>query len=185
MSDSQGNTINLDGIVLKAGGHTKRDAEALCVMEAVAWVAGEPHSDHPVCACPVIGAFLRQWNDSISTDEARTRLLKPLVPRLVGSKSTEAVEVRRSYLALDWLAREYAPAWLSLRNDLKAHAVALRGLAPLTDTASCAAAQTTLDAARAAAGAAARAAAWAAARDAQEKRLREICAEIEAAEVTR
>ena len=40
-------------------------------------------------------------------------------------------------------------------------------------------------AAGAAAGAAARAAAWAAARDAQEKRLREICAEIEAAEVTR
>jgi hypothetical protein len=143
-------------------------------MEAVAWLAGEPHSDQPACACPVIGAFMRSWNDSLPDDEIRTRLLRPLLPLLVGSRSTTAVELQRSYLALDWLARECAPAWLSLRDDLKAHAVALRGLAPLTDATSCLAAQKTLaaaldaalDAAWDAARAAARAAAWDAARDA-------------------
>ena len=39
-----------------------------------------------------------------------------------------------------------------LRDDLKAHAVSLRGLVPLTDAKNCAAAQATLAAARAAAG---------------------------------
>jgi peptidoglycan hydrolase CwlO-like protein len=111
---------------------------------------------------------MRNWNDQIKDDAVRTALLRPLLPLLVGSRSTEEVELRRSYLALDWLARECAPAWLSLRDDLKAHAVALRGLAPLTDTTSCKAAQQTLEAARdaawAAARAAAREAAWEAAR---------------------
>ncbi len=32
---------------------------AMCVMEAVAVVAGEKWSDHPQCASPVISAFLR------------------------------------------------------------------------------------------------------------------------------
>jgi hypothetical protein len=107
--------IGLDGIVLASGAHSRR-AEAVCAMEAVAWLAGEPHSDHPQCACPVIGAFMRQWNDSIRDDETRTRLLKPLLSSLIGTRSTKAVELRRSYLALDWLARECAPAWLSLRE---------------------------------------------------------------------
>ena len=153
--------IGLDGIVLKAGGHEKRES-AVCAMEAVAWLAGEPHSDHPACACPVIGAFMRNWNDAIPDDETRTRLLKPLLPLLIGTRSTQAVERQRSYLALDWLARVQAPAWLSLHDDLKAHAVALRGLKPLTDTERCQAAQSALDAAGDAARAAARAAAGAA-----------------------
>ena len=138
------NTLLLDDrLVLRSGSHSTRAADALCVMEAVAWVAGEPHSDHPACACPVIGAFLRSWNDNLPDDETRTRLLAPLIPRIVGSRATREVEARRSYLALDWLAREQAPAWLSLRDDLKAHAVALRGLAPLTDAEACRKAQPT------------------------------------------
>jgi hypothetical protein len=42
---------------LAKGAH--EDHEAMCVMEAVAFVAGEPWSDYPECACPVISAFLR------------------------------------------------------------------------------------------------------------------------------
>ena len=157
--------LGLEGITLKAGGHDSR-AAGVCAMEAVAWLAGEKHSDQPSCACPVIASFMRNWNDNIKDDTTRTNLLRPLLPLLVGSRSTKAVELRRSYLALDWLARECAPTFLSLRDDLKAHAVALRGLKPLTDAKSCKAAQKTLDAARDAAGAAAWDAAWAAARDA-------------------
>ena len=158
--------IGLDGITLKAGTHAERSYDALCSMEAVAWLAGEPHSDHPQCTCPIIGAFLRSWNDSIRYDDTRTRLLKPLLSVVIGTRSTKAVELTRSYLALDWLARECAPAFLSLRDDLKAHAVALRGLSPLIDSASYEAAQAILAAARDAAGAAARDAAWGAAGDA-------------------
>ena len=139
----------------------------MCVMEAVAYVAGEPHSDHPQCACPVVGAFLRSWNDAIQDDATRTALLAPLVTRLVGSRSTRAVEVVRSDLALDWLVRVQTPAWLDLTPALAPHAEALRRLAPVVGS-GIAAAQPTLDAARDAArdaaGAAAGAAAWAAAR---------------------
>ncbi len=38
----------------------------LCIMEAVAFMAGEPWSDSPACASPVIAAFLRSWNDALS-----------------------------------------------------------------------------------------------------------------------
>ena len=167
--------IGLIEIILKQGGHSSRE-QAVCAMEAVAWLAGEPHSDRPACACPVIGTFMRSWNDAIPTDAKRNALLKPLLPLLVGSKSTAAVELKRSYLAFDWLARVQVPAWLDLSPSLKVHADALRTLAPLTNKASVKAADGPLaaawDAARAAAWDAARAAArdaawdaaWAAAR---------------------
>lgn len=45
--------IGLDGIVLKEGSHEARE-RGVCAMEAVAWLAGEKHSDAPRCACPVI-----------------------------------------------------------------------------------------------------------------------------------
>ena len=155
--------LGLEGIVLKSGGHNNR-ANGVCAMEALAWLAGEEHSAQPSCACPVIGAFMRNWNDNLPDDESRVRLLRPLLPLLLNTKSTPTVESQRSWMALDWLAREQAPAWLSLRDDLKAHAVALRGLQPITNATRAQAAQQTLDAARAAARDAAGAAAWAAAR---------------------
>jgi len=82
------------------GSHQSFD-DGYCVMEAVAYVAGEKFSDQPKCCCPVISAFLRAWNDDLATDADRDRLLKPLVPRLVGTRSTPAVEQRRADLALD------------------------------------------------------------------------------------
>ena len=65
---------------LSAGGHEHVD-EGACFMEAVSYVAGEPWSDKPACACPVLGAFLRTWNDDLS-DTDRDRLLR-LTPALV------------------------------------------------------------------------------------------------------
>ena len=68
-----------DSLELKSGGHSTR-ADGMCVMEAAAYLAGRKHGDAPPCVCPVIGAFLRNWNDNLPDDETRTRLLKPLVP---------------------------------------------------------------------------------------------------------
>ena len=56
--------FDLDTITLDSGSHDRR-TDGVCVMEAVAWWAGEDHSDHPECVSPVIGAFLRSWNDAL------------------------------------------------------------------------------------------------------------------------
>ena len=108
-------TEELATITLKSGSHATRE-EGVCAMEAVAWLAGEPHSDAPECASPVIAAFLRSWNDNLPTDEDRQRLLRPLVPLVIGTRADNATELWRSYMALDWLVRVHTPAWLRRRR---------------------------------------------------------------------
>ena len=135
------------------------------------------------CASTVIAAFLRAWNDSLPTDADRQRLLRPLLPLVVGSSGDNATELRRSYMALDWLVKVHTPAWLLLAG-LHDHAEALFALdeitGPVTMEKALPAVNTAWDAARDAArdapwdaaGDAARfaawAAAWAAARDARD-----------------
>ena len=143
---------------LLEGSHTSDDG-GMCVMEAVAYVAGEPWSDAPLCACPVITEFVRSWNDDLDA-EGRERLLKPLVPMLVNTRATRETELRRSALALDWLVRVYTPKFLDLIPELAVHADTLRGLGGLVSARAAAGAA---GAAEAAARAAAWAAAWAAA----------------------
>ena len=160
-------TLDVERLILKSGAHEEASKE-MCIMEAVAYVANEPWSDHPQCASPVIAAFLRSYNDSVS-DEVR-QTLKPFILRLVGTAASEVVEQRRAIMATDWLIRVHAPAWLRLAG-LTANAEALAGLPEITDTAQfpsikapLEAARTDAAAARAAARDAARAAAWAAVR---------------------
>ena len=149
---------------LQSGSHAPNGIA--CVMEAVAYVAGEPWSDHPKCVCPVIGAFLRSWNDGLP-DNVRDTLLRPLVPLVMGTRGDKALEQRRALMAADWLVRVYTPAWLRLAK-LVTQADALAGLPEITDMAQCPSLMPALEAARSdsntagyAAGAAARAAAWA------------------------
>ena len=61
-------------------------------MEAVAWLAREPHTDHPDCTCPVLGAFGRGLNDCL--DVERRQQLKPFIPALVGTASDGHAEAR-------------------------------------------------------------------------------------------
>lgn len=42
-----------------AGQHPDRVVGDWCIMEATAYVAGEPWSEAPECICPVIAGFLR------------------------------------------------------------------------------------------------------------------------------
>ena len=160
---------------LSQGAHVEGDE--MCVMEAVAFVAGESWTDEPVCVSPVIAAFCRTWNDGLPTDGDRDRLLKPLIPRLVNSSSSTEVETRRAWLATDWLVRRCAPAWLDCVPALAEYAARLRALPHLSaatvedaqpeiNAAGEAAWAAARDAARAAAGEAAWAAAGAAAWDA-------------------
>ena len=154
---------------LESGAHDPSQGGAMCAMEAVAFVAGEPWSDHPTCTSPVIGAFMRSLNDGLP-DAERTALLLPLIPRLVGTRASADVESRRATMAADWLVREHTPAWLRLAG-LTSQADALSALPEITNFAQTPSLRGPLEAARTeaaaagdAAGAAAGAAAWAAAR---------------------
>ena len=141
--------------------HNLRDG--MCAMEAAAYVAGEHWSDQPECVCPVIGAFMRSWNDALP-DSERTTLLLPLIPKIIGTRSDKAAEQRRATMAADWLIRVHTPAWLQLAG-LTSQAEALRALPEITDFAQCPSLMPTLNAVRKDASAAGDAA-WAAVRDA-------------------
>jgi hypothetical protein len=150
--------LDLDGLRLERGGHNP-DGK-FCVMEAVAYVAGERWSDSPSCTSRVIGNFLRSWNDALNGDDRQ--LLKPLIPRLVGTAGSDEIEDTRSWMALDWYCRVSAPRWLRAAG-LEAAAATVESTRPITGPVNAAAAQGTLDEARRQAYAArdaARNAAW-------------------------
>jgi hypothetical protein len=154
----------LDGIRLKTGKHKNR-VNGMCAMEAAAWLAGEPHSDQPACVDPVIATVVRTWQDRLN-DEQRELLVKPLVPLLVGTRSTPAAQHARAIACADWAIRHVVPTWLRLTPSLVEHADALAALPELaTVDALKDASKRVVSAAGAAdrsAGAAARSAAWAA-----------------------
>ena len=154
-------TIDLESIHLLSGGHTGPE-KGFCVMELAAYMADEPWSDHPACASPVLGAFLRSWNDALD-DETRQKL-KPYAAKVIGTAG-DGKDEQRAWMAVDWMSRTYLPVWLDLAG-LSGHAAAVRAVIAITDPISANSAQPVLDAARAAAGDAAWDAAGDAARDA-------------------
>jgi hypothetical protein len=108
---------------LAKGAHLSREQGA-CLLEAVAWHEGLPHSDRPECVSEVLGGFGRSLNDVLG-DEKR-QLLRPFVTLLPGTAGDGRDEAR-GYLALDWLVRVYAPSFLRLVPDLVADADLLAG----------------------------------------------------------
>jgi hypothetical protein len=120
----------LKNIVLERGKH--EDQPPFCAMEAAAWLAGEPKTDHPECVCPVIASFCRSWNDS--TDAAGREVLKDLLPEIIGSSSTPDVETKRAFVVADWAVRTVAAQ--ALRDaGLSAEANKLASLPEITDQA--------------------------------------------------
>jgi len=157
-------------ITLTRGAHETR-ADGVCLLEAAAWFAGKSHTDHPACVSPVLAAYGRSLNDALPDDSRQ--LLVPFVPLMPGTAG-DGLDEARGYLALDWLIRVHAPAWLDLAG-LADEARALRDLSRITDLAAAQAAgpvvltarnkatdarNTTWDAAWDAAGDAARDPAW-------------------------
>ena len=162
---------------LLSGDHAPNTDGAMCAMEAAAWIAGEEWSDHPQCVCPVIGAFMRSWNDALP-DADRTRLLLPLIPKTIGTRGSEALEARRATMAADWYVRTFTPAWLRLAG-LTAHADTLAGMPEILSFEKTPSIRTALEAARKDAEAA-RSAAESAAGSAAESALKTTCEELQA-----
>lgn len=121
----------LESISLERSSHPPGDL--MCAMEAVAFIAGEKWSDSPECACPVITTFMRSWNDGLPSNADRDRLLKPLIPKIIGTRADAATEKARSMLALDWFVRTWLPAFLRLCPATAAHADKIAALPVITE----------------------------------------------------
>jgi hypothetical protein len=83
--------------------------EGRCAMEWVAHLAGERHSDQPGCVSPVVRALCVALNDGL--DGCSRQRLRPYLTRTIGTAS-DGLDELRAWMALDWLLRAYAPAWL-------------------------------------------------------------------------
>ncbi len=128
---------------LAYGTHATPD-DGRCAMEWVSHLAGEPHSDQPRCVSPVLRAICIALNDGLE-HEPRQRL-RPYLTRTIGTAG-DGLDEARSWMALDWLIRTYAPAWLAQAGLDKA-AARLRSLAPVLDEPTLKAALRPLESAR-------------------------------------
>ena len=156
--------LDISTLTLSVGSHVSRD-KGVCLLEAVAWFAGETHSDNPACCCPVLAEYGRAINDN-APQLVRDRL-RDLIPRLVGTRAGIELERRRAYVLTDSAVRVLAPLAIEA-VALPEQAATLRGLPEIVDRDAAARAAYAADAARVAAAAdAAAAAAEAAARAAE------------------
>jgi hypothetical protein len=78
--------------------------QGACVMELASMLAGEPFSDHPRSACPVIGAFLRAYNDGLPDD--RRQDLYAYAAKVVGTACSRKVRRARARMCLEWFAEQ-------------------------------------------------------------------------------
>jgi len=84
---------------LASGSHSS-PREGVCVVELASVIAEEEFSDRPSCVCPVIGAFLRGWNDR--APHAERQRLGPYAARIVGSRGSRRVTRERREICLAW-----------------------------------------------------------------------------------
>ena len=115
-----------------------------CAMEWVSYLAGEPHSDQPVCVSPVLRAMCIALNDGL--DQEPRQRLRPYLTRTIGT-ANDGLDTTRGWIAMDWLTRVYTPAWLDLAG-LSACAERLEGAKEVACAHSLAAALALLEAAR-------------------------------------
>lgn len=75
--------------------------QGACVMELASMLAGERFSDRPPSVCPVIGGFLRAYNDAL--DDERRQDLLPVASAVVGTSTRDdAVVAARVHLIAEW-----------------------------------------------------------------------------------
>lgn len=88
--------VNYKTTRLSQGKHSSPE-EGVCVMELASMIAGEPFSDRPASVCPVIGSFLRAYNDSVC--RARRQDLYAYAAKVVGSRDPQVEKARAECLA--------------------------------------------------------------------------------------
>ncbi len=91
--------VSYQTIKLGKGKHSTPE-EGACVMELASMLAGEPFTDHPASVCPVIGSFLRSYNDTI--DDGRRQTLYEYASRVVGSRGSRRAQQERADRLAAW-----------------------------------------------------------------------------------
>jgi len=126
--------LDLDTLTLARGSHRPPsdggDGE-MCLLEAAAYMAGQPWTDRPKCVCPVLAAYGRSLNDRLPDD--RRQDLKPFLPAMLGTAGDGHQETRR-LMAVDWASRVALPLWLDAAGHT-ARAAELRAMPAVTDAA--------------------------------------------------
>jgi hypothetical protein len=84
--------VSYQTVKLSAGRH-RSPQFGVCVMELASMLAEERFSDRPAKASPVIGAFLRTYNDGL--DDERRQDLYALASLIVGTAASRRVERER------------------------------------------------------------------------------------------
>ncbi len=102
-------------IKLSKGKHSSPHQGA-CVMELASMLAGEPFTDHPASVCPVIGSFLRSYNDLV--DDGRRQDLYAYASRVVGSRADSTVQSARAELLDAWRLRLRERSWTRFLRPL-------------------------------------------------------------------
>ena len=90
---------------LSRGKHHSPD-DGVCVMELASMLGGEEFTDRPACVSPVVGGFLRSYNDRI--DDDRRQDFYEYAAKVVGTAAAVEVEARRAARCVAW-AREVRP----------------------------------------------------------------------------
>lgn len=92
-------TTSHQTIRLSRGRHRSPD-DGVCAVELASILAGESFSDHPGGVCPVIGGFVRSYNDHV--DDRRRRDLFPYAALIVGTRAGSREEETRGAMCLRW-----------------------------------------------------------------------------------
>src|SRR5947208_3752516 len=100
--------VSYQTIKLSKGKHTSPE-EGACVMELASMLAGESFTDHPASVCPVIGSFLRAYNDSV--DDERRQDLYAYASKVVGSRTSAAVQRARAEHLSPWAQQFKRAKW--------------------------------------------------------------------------
>jgi len=111
--------VSYQTIKLSKGKHTDPD-DGACVMELASMLADEPFTDHPASVCPVIGSFLRSYNDSI--DSERRQDLYEYASKVVGSRTDACTQQRRAARLSEWAEemQRIRRSWFLFRSPLRA-----------------------------------------------------------------
>ena len=108
---------------LSYGSHASGD-KGRCAMEWVSYLAGEPHTDQPVCVSPVLKNFCIRLNDRLD-DDSRQKL-RPYLARTIGT-ANDGLDKQRVQMCREFLVHYALPVHLDRAGRVEA-AARLRAL---------------------------------------------------------
>ncbi len=121
-------TITYQTIKLSKGKHASPE-DGACVMELASMLAGERFGDHPDCVCPVIGSFLRTYNDFV--DDDRRQDLYAYAAEVVGSRAAPHVQWARAERLKSWATENLRRRWTRFMLPPRLRAIRRLGNPPL------------------------------------------------------